>query len=145
VTEVETIALAAIGGVVAAQFLVRAVTSFIVDVVFLSSFRRSKVDKANSVFSFTASMVQTVAFAALLYMICGLLADRLDFTAWTPATIAFGAAAAAASLHALARLPGEVRLARLCAWEPGFAEDLAGTPRTRYPELLRVWRQTGLH
>jgi hypothetical protein len=89
-----------------------------------------------------SSFEQTVAFALLLYLTCGLVAMHLDFTNWPPATIAFGATAAAAALHALIKLPGDVDLARLSAWEPGFAEDLAGTPRTRHHEMLRVWRQT---
>lgn len=141
-TGIESIAVAAVGGVVAAQFLVRSVTSLIINVVFLASFRQSKVDRANTAFGFASSLVQTISFAALFYVSSSLIVTRLDFTVWTPATVAFGGAAILAALHALARLPGEINLARLCAWEPGFAEDLASTPRTRHPELLKVWRQT---
>jgi hypothetical protein len=113
---------AVIWGLLAAQFMVQAITSFVLAFVYLSGLMFSRVSKSLNATGILVSLVQAIVFLVLFFGGNGVTSKFIDYDSWNANSIASTVAVLLSLIYCGVQVPGKFLLARLSAWEPYFVQ-----------------------
>ena len=114
--------IALVWGTVAAQFLLQAITSFCMVIIYLPAVALSKVRKALTLRGVVMTLCRTILFLALFLGGYWLSKKYINYSVWNLDSITAATLFAASALFMLPQIPGKIIFAWKCAWEPNFLE-----------------------
>lgn len=121
--------IALVWGTVAAQFLLQAITSLCIVIIYLPAIAFSKVRKALTVRGVVTTLCRTILFLALFLGGYWLSRKYINYANWNLDSITTATLFAASALFMFPQIPGKISFARKCAWQPNFLEasrDVSG-------------------
>lgn len=113
---------AAIWGSLSALFLVHALTSLIVALIFLGGLSFSNVSRSSNAAGVGTALAKAIIFATVFVVGSWTIGDQLDLTSWNINSVASLVSFLATTVYIARHIPGQVYLAKMAAWHPTFSE-----------------------
>ena len=113
---------AVIWGALSAQFLVQAIVSLCIALLFLSGVAFSKVSKVMNFAGSLTSLFQSIIFGVLFVGGNYFSSGYIRYDSWNAASIATVVSFLATIIYVSQQIPGKILLAKMCAWVPYFFE-----------------------
>ncbi len=137
--------LGIIWGSLSAQFLVQAVTAFIIALLFLTGIAYSKVSRVTNVVGVLAALVQSIIFGAIFVGGNWIASEYVSYESWNANSIASLVSFLVTIIYVAPQVPGKILLARMCAWVPFFSEASMRVPRNERVAFARKYRLDSHH
>jgi hypothetical protein len=127
-------------GALSAQFLVQAVASLIIALIFLAGLAFSKVAKSLNTIGFVTSAAQVLLFGALFQGGNWLSSYVIDYESWNATSIAGLLSFLVTVVYCISQVRGKLLLARMSAWRPYFMEASMVVPANERVAFARKYK-----